>query len=444
MSALIECRDNDADIRGAALCLGCVESPQAMTSILFIVPELLPVPPTEGGAVEHWVHEVSQRMAHAGHDVAVISRPAATAGDPNIAYIGVPWTRLGRWWLKLKQTRARRNPLRNLAKLANVLGYAMGVRRAMRDVEADIVYVHNDPLLAWLLPIREGQKLVQHMHNDHLSVVALRPLLGNLLSRTDLVLCVSDFIRDRARKAFPAHAARMQTMLNATDTALFRPYPEAAARQAPKPAAGMTPTFHFLYVGRLTADKGVHVLIDAFARVHHAYPHTRLLIAGSSFFANAPLTDYQRQLALQAAPLAHAIVFSGFVPHAQLRFMYADADTVVVPSTWQEPFGLVALEAMSSQSCVIASAVGGMPELVTHERTGLLVPPDDAAALAEAMARVVQDPALRHRLALAGRHEALTRFSYTGLASELDYRLGGLMRARAAVAHTQWPKRASG
>lgn len=415
-----------------------------MPSILFIVPELLPVPPTEGGAVEHWVHEVSQRMARIGYDVSVISRPAAAAGDPNITYIGVPWTRLGRWWLKLKQTSARHSPLRNLAKLANVLGYAVGVRKAMREVEADIVYVHNDPLLAWLLPVREGRKLVQHMHNDHLRVGALKPLLGHLLSRTDLVLCVSDHIRDLARQAFPAHAAKMQTVLNATDTTLFCPYTESARPHGPAPAANTAPTFHFLYVGRLTADKGVHVLIDAFARVHHAFPHTRLLIAGSSFFANAPLTDYQRQLARQAVPLAHAIVFSGFVPHAQLRFMYADADAVVVPSTWQEPFGLVALEAMSSQSCVIASAVGGMPELVSHERTGLLVPPADAAALAEAMVRVVQDPALRQRLAFAARGEALTRFSYTRLASELDYRLGGLVRARAAVAHTQWRKRASG
>lgn len=407
-----------------------------MPSILFIVPELLPVPPTEGGAVEHWVHEVSQRLARSGHDVAVISRPAGAAGDPNIAYIGVPWTRLGRWWLRLKQTSARHNPLRNLAKLANVLGYAMGVRKAMRDVEADIVYVHNDPLLAWLLPLREGQKLVQHMHNDHLSVVALRPVLSRVLSRTDLVLCVSDYIRDRARQVLPAHAAKMQTVLNATDTSLFRPHAEAATAPAP--------TFHFLYVGRLTADKGVHVLIDAFARVHHAYPQTRLLIAGSSFFANAPQTDYQRQLAQQAAPLAQAIVFSGFVPHAQLRFMYAEADAVVVPSTWQEPFGLVALEAMSSQSCVIASAVGGVPEVVTHERTGLLVPPSDTAALAEAMARAVQDPALRHRLAVAARREALMRFSYTRLASDLDCKFGGLVSTRVAVAHTQWRKRITG
>lgn len=405
-----------------------------MPSILFVVPELLPVPPTEGGAVEHWVHEVSQRLARKGFDVTVISRPADTAGAPGITHLGVPWSRLGRWWLHLKQTSARRNPLRSLAKLANVLGYALGVRKAMRAVQADLVYVHNDPLLAWLLPLRPGQRLVLHMHNDHLGLAALRPLLDHLLARTALVLCVSDYIRDRARQAFPAHAQKMQTVLNGTDTALFRPH--AAAPPAAGDAA-RAKTFHFLYAGRLTADKGVHVLISAFAQVQREHPHCRLLIAGSSFFANAPQTPYQRQLAHQALPLARAIVFSGFVPQARLRLMYADADAVVVPSTWQEPFGLVALEAMASQRCVIASAVGGMPELVAHERTGLLVAPGDQAALAAAMARVVQDPALRLRLARAARGEALMRFTYTRLASELAHSLGGLARRDKPIAHTQ-------
>jgi glycosyltransferase involved in cell wall biosynthesis len=110
---------------------------------------------------------------------------------------------------------------------------------------------------------------------------------------------------------------------------------------------------------------------------------------------------------------------------------------VVVPSTWQEPFGLVALEAMSAQACVVASAVGGLPELVAHERTGLLVPADDVAALADAMARLLADPALRQRLGRAARAEVVRRFSYTRLAGELVEKLGGPAPTPIGVAHPQ-------
>lgn len=398
-----------------------------MPSILFIVPELLPVPPTEGGAVEHWVHEVSQRMAAMGFGVTVMSRPSGgPEGDSGITYVGVPWTRAARWLLKIKQTRAPRDPLRALAKLGNVLGYAFDVRRAMRTLDADIVYVHNDPLLAWLVPKRPGQKLVLHMHNDHLTKAALKPVLDRALSRVDLVLCVSDFITDRARRALPGHASKIQTVLNATDTDLFRKYPPGDAPDAFGSGGADAGAFRFLYVGRLTEDKGVHVLLDAFASVHATCANARLVIAGSSFFANAPKTTYQRQLAERAAPLAASIEFTGFIPHDRLRFMYSQADAVVVPSTWQEPFGLVGLEAMASETCVIATRVGGIPELITDAQTGLLVAPDDARALAAAMTRVMQDAELRRRIGRAARQDVVRRFAYPRLSTEIAMRFGAL------------------
>ena len=365
------------------------------------------------------MHEVSRRLAGDGFTVSVISRPAASEGDSRIRYLGVPWSRAGRWLLKIKQTSARHNPARALAKLGNVLGYAFAVRRAMRDTQADIVYVHNDPLLASLLPKRPGQKLVLHMHNDHLTSPALGPLLRLALPRIDRILCVSAFITERAQAALPRQAGKIQTVLNATDTALFRKYPPSAGAGAVGPALAEPRPFQFLYVGRLTRDKGVHVLLEAFAAVHAASPGARLVIAGSSFFANAPKTSYEQGLALQAAPLSASIVFTGFIPHGELRFMYAQADAVVVPSIWQEPFGLVGLEAMSSEACVIATRVGGIPELVADGQTGLLVAPGDARALAAAMTRVMQDLGLRQRLGRAARRSVLERFDYTRLSADI-------------------------
>ncbi|MDO8776961.1 MAG: glycosyltransferase family 4 protein [Burkholderiaceae bacterium] len=387
---------------------------------MFIVPELLPVPPTEGGAVEHWVHEVSQKLADLGLRVAVISRPAHDMdGQPKIAYLGVPWTRVARLLLKIKQTCSRRNPLRSFAKVANVLGYALGVRRLVRLLNPDIIYVHNDPLLVLLIRKHAGQRLVLHMHNDHLAALLLTPILNAVLEKTDQVLCVSEHIRRSACDAAPKHALKLATVLNATDPDFFKHYPNDEASQPGRRNHGDAEAFHFLYVGRLTQDKGAHVLIDAFTTVQSRFPQARLVITGSSFFADAPSTDYQRRLAMQAVALTDAIVFTGFVPHDRLRYLYSDADAVVVPSIWQEPFGLVVIEAMSSETCVIATRVGGIPEVISHEETGLLVDPNDAQALVTAMTRVLLDAELRKRLASAARQDVLRRFSYQRLSNDI-------------------------
>jgi len=381
-----------------------------MPSIAFIVPEMLPVPPVQGGAVEGWVHDVSRALAGQGFDVTVVSRPAdgATAGD-DVRYVGVPWSRVGRWWYERKRSWGRLHPVRPLVKLVNVLEYGLAVRRALSGRQFDVVYIHNDPYLAGVVGRSAGRALVLHMHNDHLSAKAARPLLSRIVGRCDRVLCVSDFIRDRARAAFPGLATRIDTVLNAIEL----PSPEE------RTARGSMTAPQFLYAGRLVPEKGVGVLLAAFAQVRDSLPRARLTIAGSSFFARAPRPAFERGLRLQAESLGDSVAFAGFIPRERLWRLYRQADAVIVPSTWDEPFGLVVLEAMASGACVIASRVGGIPELIDDGRTGLLVPGGDAAALARSMLCVAVNPGSGRRLGVAARDEALRRFSLSRLTSEI-------------------------
>ena len=142
----------------------------------------------------------------------------------------------------------------------------------------------------------------------------------------------------------------------------------------------------------------------------------RLVIAGSSFFAAAPVTAYERTLRAQAAPLGDAVVFTGFLPPREVARLYAGAAAVVVPSVWAEPSGLVVIEAMSCAACVIASRVGGIPELIDDGRTGLLVPAEGIAALAQALCRVAADAPLRQRLGRAARDSVLARHTWAHVA----------------------------
>ena len=155
-------------------------------------------------------------------------------------------------------------------------------------------------------------------------------------------------------------------------------------------------------VGRLIPIKGHEVLLEAVARVRAEIPDVILEIAG-----DGPLGSQLEATAARLG-LADRVTFLGRV--APPGPVYERAEIVVVPS-FGEGFGMVALEAMERGRAVVASDVGGLPEIVSPGRTGLVVPPGDPAALAGAIVELARDPARTAALGAAGRERALSAFS---------------------------------
>jgi spore coat protein SA len=387
-------------------------------SIAIVVPELLPVPPVQGGAVEHWVDQASRQMTAVQRRLAVVSRPANQDGHAQIEYLGIPWTPLEKFFHGIKEAVTWRNPLRYLAKMQNVFSYGSRVARAVRDF--DVVYLHNEPNILVFLNKRPGQRIVLHMHNDHLSMRLFRPFYRRALAKADQVICVSDYIRRCAVSCFPEHRAKFSVVINATDPQVFRPY-GAEAVDALAGLVVLDPACRYLlFVGRLTEIKGVHVLIEAFQKIHRMFPETRLIITGSSFFGGAASTVYERSLRELAAPVADAIVFTGFLPHDKLRYLYSAVDIVCLPSVWQDPCPLVVFEAMSAGSCLVASRVGGIPEIVEHGVDAVLVEPDDAAGLATAVCWVLADPGHKAEMEKRAREKMLESYTWARLVREVE------------------------
>lgn len=191
----------------------------------------------------------------------------------------------------------------------------------------------------------------------------------------DRLFAISRFVADQLQSVFRAAAA--PTVLGgAVDTTVFRPVVQDGA------------LMHITYVGRLVTEKGVWMLLDALGRLYH---RVVLDVVGEGPLAG-PLQD-----AVDGMP--HALVnLHGYLPPDGVRAVLARSAALVVPSVWEEPLGLVVLEAMACGVPVVATAVGGIPEIVQHDRNGLLVEPEDAAGLARAIALVLGDPALRQRL----------------------------------------------
>ncbi|HEV3225411.1 MAG TPA: glycosyltransferase family 4 protein [Acidimicrobiales bacterium] len=170
----------------------------------------------------------------------------------------------------------------------------------------------------------------------------------------------------------------------------FIPEHDAGCAAGARRPDGLPPGEFVVFVGDATPDKGIDVLLAAHRRLD----------------ARPPVVVVGRPLAESLDPVPEGVVVLGMRPHDEVLAIMRAAVAIVVPSRCAETFGLVALEAMSAGTVVIAARIGALDELVVHEVTGLLVPPGDADALGAALRRVLDDPAARDRMAVAGRERA--------------------------------------
>jgi spore coat protein SA len=148
-----------------------------------------------------------------------------------------------------------------------------------------------------------------------------------------------------------------------------------------------------LFVGRLRKIKGIHRILQAMPYIIQTVPDILLIIAGSAFYGSDRKTDYVNHLHQLAMSFPNHVRFISFIPHAEIHQWFEAADIVLVPSIGQEAFGLVNVEAMACGVPVIATNIGGMPEVIDHGRTGYLINTDNIEAeLANYVIQLLNNP----------------------------------------------------
>lgn len=188
------------------------------------------------------------------------------------------------------------------------------------------------------------------------------------------------------------------------------------------------------YVGRFDPRKGIETLVRAVAKSRWCgEANLQLIIGGGSRPGQSDGIERDRiEDIVNELGLGNITTFPGQLGDTNLHLYYAAADVCVVPSHY-EPFGLVAIEAMASGTPVVASNVGGLQFTVLPEKTGLLVPPKDELAFAEAIDRIVANPAWANQLGQTGRQRVETAFSWYGVASGLGGLYTKLLSQAASV-----------
>ena len=277
------------------------------------------------------------------------------------------------------------------------------VAEAIRTREPAFVLAHNAPVLPWLLR-DTGHRVVLYAHNDLLRTYSRRES-ARILDGVAAIVCVGESLAERTRAALPGRLAeRVRVVRNGIDCERFSPGTNGGVATS----AAHDARLRIVFVGRMIAEKGPDVLIRAAQRLGR--PDLEFLLVGSHGFArDAPLSPYEhelRRLADQPSSGSSAdIRFEPFVDRMALPALLRSADLLVVPSRWAEPSGLAAMEGLATGLPVIASRVGGLPDLVGS--AGVLVEPDDPAELAEAIAALADDPEARRRASLRARAHAI-------------------------------------
>lgn len=344
--------------------------------------------PSAIGGAEVLLHHLVTALRRRGHEILVMA-PCGPGDAPGARTVdGLDLVRLD-----VDSAMASRNP----AALRSVHGAVAGYVARFRP---DILHL-NDAWLGSFFFLRGGATgrlpRVLTLHS------AIRPpgsdgLQARLAADADRIVTVSDAHCAAARAAMPAEAARISAIVNAL------PLPLPPVRRAPSAAGIAAPML--LCLGRLVADKGIDLAIGALARLVAGGSPARLTIAGDGP-ERSRLEDLARSLGIAAS-----VDFIGWIMPDRVPALLDGATLVLVPSRWPEPFGLVALQAAQRGRPVIASAMGGLPEIVEHGHTGLLVAPDDAGALADAIGSVLGDPPALQRLGDNARRRAAESFDF--------------------------------
>jgi len=231
-----------------------------------------------------------------------------------------------------------------------------------------------------------------------------------LLNRADHVIAISDAVRTMLlarRSIVMTHFSRL-TPQKISVVPNIMPIP--SKRLTESELLGMRRYYKLdekdllvLYVGQLTYDKGIHILIKALEQLLVKNTSVKLIILGKG-----PLASHLEKI---KGRFDNQLRYFGFLPYNKVLQFYQMADIVVVPSVWPEALGRVNLEAMALSKPVIATRVGGIPEIITHEKNGLLIEPGSPIEIENAINRLIENPDLRSRIGLEGRKTVEKRYN---------------------------------
>jgi glycosyltransferase involved in cell wall biosynthesis len=331
------------------------------------------------------VKDAVRQMSERGHEVSLVTRPSSLRGcepgrDENVAPTCLLPSDSG-------YSPESREPS----------GFSLtDLRTFIETHQPEIIHCHEvDPLSNALLATVSRALDIPVVYTEHESPDALNPHFvarrRAVPSLTKVIVFPSEYSRHGWKSVFPDDKTKAFTIPNGV--------PRSHAVRSDSDEKSV------FFSGRHVSEKGLGILLAAWPIVLSALPEASLRIAGTG----SQTEHLQRFATLLGVDLR--VRWLGWLSRDDNRLEAASASVVVVPSIWQEPFGLVAAEASMAGRPVVASRVGGIPDIVLDHETGLLVPPGDSVSLAVAIRSLLAKPDWANTMGQAGHRHITDKFS---------------------------------
>ena len=334
-----------------------------------------------GGVTVH-IEQLAQEFIRRGHEVWIVapsSQPANTLPFDHFVRLGVPV------------------PVPaggSVARLSLSPWLLRNVRELLEREQFDVIHVHEPltPLLPWL--VLHCSKAINvgtfHAYHDQSRIYPwAAPTLRRWFRKLHGRIAVSPLAKMFVERHFPAD---YQVIPNGIDISRFHegvePFPQY-----------LDGKINLLFVGRMEKRKGLKYLLMAYSRLKWQFPNLRLLVVGPG----TPDKDSYRVLGEHAL---RDVEFVGGVSQEDLVRYYRTADIFCSPATGKESFGIVLLEAMASGTPIVASRLQGFATVLEEGMQGLMAPPKDDVALADALRQMIQDPTMRSAMGAFGERRA--------------------------------------
>ena len=364
--------------------------------IAILTSGILPVPAVQGGAVENLIDmylEYNERR-HL-HEVTVFS-----VWHPSVVQCATIRSSANKY-VFIKENSLKAKLWKVIGRLLRYKGfyhdsieyYLHEALRRIRKEHYDLIVVENRPGYALTLSRQCTVPCMLHLHNDFLYHGAEKSTdICNIFHR---IISVSNYITERVKTVCEDNK-KCITVHNAINLSNF-----LNAKAISRAKIGMSDDdFVLVYSGRLIEEKGILQLIQTMNKLQHILNLKLLIIGAAAYGNNQSPTPFTRQLQQEAEILDGNIVFTGFIDYKDVPSYLKLADVAVLPSMWEEPFGLTVLESMAAGLPLITTHSGGIPEICTGVAT--IVERDNIVEnLADAITDLYEHPQKRKEMAQA-------------------------------------------
>jgi len=353
------------------------------------------------GGVQRHIASLGRELKSRGHEVSILApctrnEPAVDIGDVDLRTFGrsVPIPSAG-----------------SIARISFSVWHEWRLKTMLDDEQFDIVHIHEPlmPMFALTASRFSPSPTIGtfHAYNEGRGkgYMFWKKVLNRGAIRLNGRIAVSEPAKHFANRYFKGD---YRVIPNGLDVDKF-------SAPGPIPSVLKDDAMNLVFVGRVNEPrKGLRYALGAYSLLKWEYPNLRLIVVG----AGVPDRESYRIMGERSLD---DVVFVGPVSEAELPGYYQNADIFLAPNTGKESFGFIIIEAMSASTPIIASDIPGFASVMTHGREGLMVPPKDEAAIADAIKLLIEKPALRTQFGVDGR-AAVERYRWGRVADEvLDF-----------------------